>query len=365
MNRIITRYLAGEMLKSSAATVLILFCILMSNALGRLLADIADGEIPRQALWPVMLSQSVNMLALLLPIGVFLGIIFALGRMYKDHEIVVMNACGIGYREFYLPVALILAPIFLFSVYSSLWLNAQMQRSAQSIIQQQEDLNEFQQIRPGQFNQSSDGEYVFFMESLSADKLALQGVIIGNSAGETMVLETAGSGRQRIDEKTGDLFLVVGPGQRFEGEAGKNNFKLIEFDQHGILIENKQPAVNKQLSSEEKTLTQLRASPLIEDRVELHWRLAVPVVLLVLGILAVPLSYITPRQGRFGKVAYALLVYIAYLNLLAITRARLESESFPMALNFWWVHALFLGLALLLLLRRNRSFVLRRKMVRT
>ena len=96
MFSIVTTYLAREIFKTSAATVLVLFIILVSNALGRVLADIADGDIPQQALWPVMLSQSVNLLSLLLPIGFFLGIIFALGRMYKDHEIVVMFACGVG-----------------------------------------------------------------------------------------------------------------------------------------------------------------------------------------------------------------------------------------------------------------------------
>jgi len=76
MPNILTRYLIAEILKSSAATVLILFVILMSNALGRVLSDIADGDVPGQALWPVLLSQSVSIFALLLPIGFFFGIVF-------------------------------------------------------------------------------------------------------------------------------------------------------------------------------------------------------------------------------------------------------------------------------------------------
>jgi len=102
MTRILTNYLAREILKTSVATLLVLYVILVSNALGRVLADIADGDIPQQALWPVLLSQSINILSLLMPVGLFLGIVFAFGRMYKDHEIVVMHACGIGYRDFFL-----------------------------------------------------------------------------------------------------------------------------------------------------------------------------------------------------------------------------------------------------------------------
>ncbi len=110
MTRILTTYLAREILKTSSATLLVLFVILVSNALGRVLADIADGDVPLQALWPVLFGQSVHLLSLLLPIALFLGIIFTFGRMYKDHEIVVMHACGIGYRDFYRPVLIVLIP---------------------------------------------------------------------------------------------------------------------------------------------------------------------------------------------------------------------------------------------------------------
>ena len=105
---------------------------------------------------------------------------------------------------------------------------------------------------------------------------------------------------------------------------------------------------------------QLLQSQALEHRVELHWRVAVPMVLVVLALLAVPLSYIAPRQGRYGKVGIALLVLIAYLNLIAFTRSLLEDGVIPLALNFWWVHLLFLLLTLALIYRRNHGALLQR-----
>jgi len=360
MGNIITGYLTREILKSSAATLLILYVILVSNALGRVLADIADGDIPGRALWPVLLSHSMNILTLLLPIAVFLGIVFAFGRMYKDHEIVVMNACGIGYREFYRPVAIVLLPAFLFSAYASLWLNAQVQRNAQAIIDHEKGQHEFQQIKPGQFNQSKDGKLVFFMESISDDRLELRDIIISQAGADRRVLETAATGRQKIEEATGNLFLVVGPGERFEGKPGAVEHHLISYDQHGILIENQVVSGSSRLHSDQLSPGELWDSPLYDHHVELHWRIATPVILLVLALVAVPLAHIAPRQGRFGKVGYALLIYIAYLNLMVVARAQLESKLLPLALNFWWVHALFLALAVALLYRRNRGLLLTR-----
>jgi len=357
MVNIITAYLAREILKASTATLLILYVILISNALGRVLADIADGDIPAQAMWPVMLSHSMNVLTLLLPIGVFLGIVFAFGRMYKDHEIVIMNACGVGYGDFYKPVTLVLLPIFAFSVYASLWLNPQVQRNAQDIVDHEKDRHEFQQIKPGQFNQSDGGKLVFYMESISEDRLELRNIIISQAGSGGRVLETADSGRQKLEKSTGNLFLVIGPGKRYEGEPGALEHRIISYDQHGILLENKRISGAGKSRSEQRTPRELWTSALPEDRIELHWRIATPVILIVLGLIAVPLAYVPPRQGRYGRIGYALLTYIAYFNLMAIARGQLANGTLPLELNFWWVHGIFAMLALVLLYRRNRGLL--------
>ena len=357
MTNIITVYLAREILKASAATVFILFVILSSNALGRLLADIADGDIPQQALWPVLLSQSIGLLPVLLPVSVFLGIVFAFGRLYKDHEIVVLHACGMGYCGFYKAAALVVIPLFVFNVYASVWLDAQIQNRAQAIIEREQSVNEFTQIKAGQFNQSRDDGPVFFMESISEDRRELHDIIISESGQESMVFETAKSGRQVIDPITGDLFLVVGPGERYEAEMGESDYSLIDFEEHGILLEHRVNKTRSALSSEQKSPQQLWHSGKIKDRVELHWRIAIPMVLLTLALLAVPLAHIAPRQGRFGKVGYAVLVFVVYLNLLAFSRSQLENASLPMVINFWWVHGVFLVLTLVLLWRRHHGYL--------
>lgn len=360
MSNILTGYLAREIFKTSAATVLVLYIILISNALGRELAEVAEGDVPLRALWMVMLSQSINIISMLLPLGIFFSIIFTLGRMYKDHEIVVMNACGIGLRDFYKPVAIVVLPLLLLSVYFSLVLNAQLQGLALAAIDEGASEHEFSLIEPGQFNRAGGGDGVFYMESLSKDRLELQEVILGREEAEGMTIELARSGRQKVDDKTGDLFLVLGPGQRIEGVAGRKDFKFLDYEQHGVLIRKKSKTASTHIHSIENNVAALWASSRMSDRVELQWRIAIPMVLVTLAIVAVPLSHISPRQGRFGKVGYALLVYFVYLNLLVTTRAQLEAGVVPMAINFWWVHLLFIAFAAVLLYRRNKGLLFRR-----
>ncbi len=358
MPNIITRYLTREIIKSSSATVLVLFVILMSNTLGRVLADIADGDVPSQALLPVLFSQAVSIFSLLLPVSFFLGIVFAFGRLYKDHEIVVMNACGMGYREFYRPVVIVLVPLVMFSVYANIWLNAQILRNVQKIVEREKNVHEFDQFKAGQFNQGKGGEQVFYMESISDDRLELGNVIISQSGDDRIALETAQTGRHRIDEETGDLFLVVGPGERYEGQPGTGDYNIISFEQHGILIEKKKRLNRRRTDVEERNPRQLWRSKKVRAQTELHWRISIPVALVVLAFLAVPLSYMKPRQGRYGKLGYAFLVYLAYFNLLAFARVQLEAKNIPLFINFWWVHMIFIALAIGLLMKRNGSGLL-------
>jgi lipopolysaccharide export system permease protein len=157
--------------------------------------------------------------------------------------------------------------------------------------------------------------------------------------------------------------LVVGPGERTELELGKKNVKVIQFKQHGILIAKKVVSDSYRIREREKPPALLWRSTELKDKVELMWRISIPLVLIVLALLAVPLSYVAPRKGQFGKIGYALLVYIAYFNLMAFGRSQLEQGNIPLMLNFWWIHLIFIGLTIILLVKAGRGFVLHRRVL--
>ena len=351
MNSIVQRYLALEILKSSTATTLILFTILMSNTLGSILSDISNGDTPAEALYPVLLGQSVRVLSLVLPLSFFLGVVFAFGRFYKDHELIVLHACGYGYRQLYKPMLVVLFPVLVLTAISSLWLSSEMQRNAKSIIDDKKNVHEIQQMKVGQFNISNDKKHVFFMRELSEDKLEMRDVIITQKLEGQSVLEKAQRGRNKLDDKTGNLFLELGPGRRYEGLAGQADYKIIDFETHGILLKQKQATISP-LKDKEKSLREIYYSDLPLDKKELFWRMAYPVALIVLAMLAVPLSYIAPRQGRYGKIGVALLVFIGYLILLGISKSALEQDKIPLWLNYWWVHGVFVLITILVLRQR-------------
>ena len=108
-----------------------------------------------------------------------------------------------------------------------------------------------------------------------------------------------------------------------------------------------------ELEARAKKTADLVISNDAEDIAELHWRFGIPLATFVLAILAVPLSRSQPRQGRYGRLAIGLLVFIIYFNLLSAGKAWLEQGVVPPAVGLWWVHGVMFLAAMLMLALQN------------
>ena len=81
-----------------------------------------------------------------------------------------------------------------------------------------------------------------------------------------------------------------------------------------------------------------------------------PVSVLILAILAVPLSRSSPREGRYARIGAGLLLYVIYANLVSIAYVWVQRELVPDWVGMWWVHALMLSYALFLIVRQSGLF---------
>lgn len=150
---------------------------------------------------------------------------------------------------------------------------------------------------------------------------------------------------------TRNEYLVFSDGQTSIGEPGKPDYTITTFRRQGIL-RTRDTVEGVTLRSRSKSLTQLRESKLLTDKAEIQWRISIPLAALLLALLAVPLSYTSPRQGRFAKIAVAILVYIPYANLLVLMRKWISAGTIPAWVGLWPVHLLVLLLIVWLLGRR-------------
>ncbi len=346
---IIDRYVAREILLTLVAVLFVLLAIFMSNRLVRYLADAGAGSLSNDLVLAMLALKTISTLTIILPIAFFMAILLAFSRLYKDSEMIAMAACGISMGRIYravMALALVIAAavgVIAFQV--APW-------AEERIHQLRDDYQArpvISGLTPGRFTGSGTGGVLYF-ERLSDDGRSMEQVFVQHQGSERqVVLSSARAWRHQDDQ--GSLFLVFEDGYRYEGRPGAADFRIIEFQQHAVRMEPREiaPSFRRQRALATADLAVSTRKP---DIAELQWRISMPLSVLVLALLAVPLSRTNPRQGKYAKLFVAVLVYLVYNNLMGMANTWVARGTIPPLLGMWWVHAGMLVGAWLLLVRQ-------------
>lgn len=339
---IIFRYLIRQVMISMVAVSGILLLVFMSGRFLKYLASAAEGKLSADVLALIMMYRFPGFLELILPLGLFIGILLAYGRMYLESEMTVLSACGISDQQLLTKTLLGSLPVMVTVGAMSLYVSPWGMKQVEYIFAEQAKATEFEMLAPGRFQNLLSGGRVTYTEDLSDDKRRLKGVFIAEYGrnGEGLSIITAEAGSQLIDQETGSRFLILEQGARFDGSPGTLDYKVTEFGAYGLKI---QSGTARDVQLEDGVSTaRLWESDDPEDRAMLHWRLSLPLIVPIVTLLAVRLSRVNPRQGRFFHLLPAMLVYITYLGLLIVARDALADGKVPEWVGMLWVHALFL-----------------------
>jgi lipopolysaccharide export system permease protein len=361
---IIQRYLSKEVFTTLVAVITVLMLAFLSQQVVRYLNYVAIGKIPTGVLLQLVSFEIPYLLALLLPLSLYLGILLAYGRMYADHEMAILHMSGFNDRRVLrltLVSALVIAGIVLFLM---LWVNPWISLQRQKVMASDEaTLHMIETLLPGRFQVSADGKHVMFVETLSRDHKRAQNVFLAEEKMDPdqpdqsqWMLIFAEQGYQAKMHGVADPFFVTENGYRYEGTPGKNDYKIIKYKTYAIRIPQAESHI---IHPEDETLSM---AALWQDygnpkrAAELQWRISVALSAIVLALFAVPLSAVRPRKSRFFILLPAVLIYIIYINLLFVARHWVEQGSLTSALGMWWVHALMLVAACSVMLIRSRQW---------
>ena len=346
---IIFRYLGKQVMVSMLAVTLVLLLIFMSGRFIKYLAKAAAGGISPDILLAIMAYRLPGFLELILPLGFFLGILMAYGRMYLESEMTVLHACGYSQRRLVYTSLLFSGFIALLVGAMSLFISPWGMQNVDRLLLEQSKKTEFEMLLPGRFQPFESLQSVVYTESISDDKRTMRNVFIAaRTRNEDLVnLIYAESGIQRI-EANGERYLILQNGTRYLGRPGELDYQSIAFSQYGMRIEEvdvEASSLDREAMSS-KTLWQEND---LESKSLLQWRISLPLLLPIMTLLAVSMSRVNPRQGRFAHLFPAMLVYVAYLGLLIVARKSLAKGDLPEWFGLWGVHLLFLVISLLLL----------------
>ncbi len=355
---IIFRYLTREIFAAMCSIAGILLLIFLCNQFVRYLNQAALGKFAGSVLLSLLAIEIPHLLAVLLPLALFLGILLAYGRLYSDNEMLILNSCGLSrikLTTLTLPIACLVAAIV---ALLSLWLNPQLLVYRDRALMQTGAALVLQTTLPGQFQESDDGKRVLYVENTSSDHQHMQNLFFAqlddapqSATLQPWVIVTAQSGYQIKDPKTGTQFFVTTNGRRYQGTPGNKDFQIAQFGSYKLPINNEV----RDFSHAQETFTTkdlLRPTNNPDEKMariaELEWRLSLPLSALLLTLLAIPLSRVKPRKSKYSQLLPAILIYATYVNLLVFARNWVMGGSIPLSLGLWWIHALLLILIILL-----------------
>lgn len=352
MPRILDRYIFREIASSWLGVTMVLLLILLTNQFARVLGDVAKGKLPKEAAFDVIGLSAAQFLTIVIPIGLFLAVLLALGRLYRDSELPAMMACRVGPSGIYRPLTWLLVPLALSVAWLSIDLGPRALYSIERVGAEARREVDLASIEPGRFITTGPDGAVVYGERMREDGMLENVFLQRRLDGGSLEVVVARLGEQIESEDPDVRFLVLHDGRRYEGIPGTTEFAVVEFLEHGIPY--RLPSLDPpDPHPRAMPIRRLLQSNELLHIAELQWRISLPLATIILTFLAVPLSRTQPRAGRYGQIAIGMLVFIIYLNMLSAAKAWIEQGVLAPSLGLWWVHAVVLLFALGLLGKQN------------
>lgn len=343
---VIARYISKEIITTFCAIVFILLFIAISNKFVMFLAKAASGKLPLSLLLQVVGLFIPELFAILAPVAMFIAILFTFSRLHADSEIAVLLTSGFDWVRLIkitLKVASIVAALV--AVINFLVIPAISSKRAQLLAQGQA-AGVINSIVPGRF-QTIDGneQLVFYVEDVLDDGLFHNIFIAQQPKGEVVTAQYA----QIKQNNPQEFYLVLQNGHRYIGTPGHADYSVTSFAEYGRELKYGTGYVAHNDSMLPSKGLFKSSDP--ADKAELQWRLAMPIAVLLLGLVAIPLSKVQPRQGRYAKFLPAVLIYMIYYNLMTIVKRSIAAGKLASIPGIWGLHIILLLAGVFLILQ--------------
>lgn len=352
MLSILDRYFLRELAQTVAAVAVVLLVIMAGSAFARVLQQVANGSFPASVMFQVLGLNMLDGLSNLLPLAGFLGVFWALGRMYRESEMHVLASSGMGPTGLLRPVGILAAVLAVLVGLVSMWLGPWAARTSDALVADANRSVIAAGLDAGRFTPLPGKGGIIFVDSLSRDGSVLGNTLMvterpGKDNGPPVIKLVTGKSGQLYQDTSGDgRYLSLRDGWQYEVPLGGDNWRKMQYARNDAALSN----VQNDDSDEDPahtldTLTLARATT-ADARAEFAWRVTVPLMAVVLMMLSLPMSRQSPREPRYGRMLLAVAAFFLYFNLLALCRSQIVKGHWHNAGPMWLVSLLiFAGAA--------------------
>ena len=339
---IFQRALRRELLSTAGAVFTILFTITITVMLIRILGQAAGGKVASGDVVALIGFAALTVLPVLLINTGFIAVLLVITRSYQESEMVVWFTAGQSLTRWIGPVLMFGLPLVTLVALLSFVVTPWAHKQSAEFRERFEKREDVARVSPGKFQESASSNRIFFVEGVSGDANRVKNIFVNTITNGRASVVVAHEGMVEFNP-AGDKFLVLSKGRRYEGVPSQPDFQLMEFERYGVLVSRQAQAVVGDRSARTLSLPELVASPTAANLGELLWRIALPLMSLLLLLLAIPLSFVNPRGGRSSNVLIALLMYVFYSNMVSVFQAGVVQGRLSLALGWWPMHVLILS----------------------
>lgn len=368
----LTRYISKQLMFTIFVTALMLTCIMWLAQSLRYIDIIANKGAPILLFCEMIAYLLPNLVVIIAPIAVLIGILFVYNKLIADHELIVMQASGVGYWQLAKPAVLISCLITLLLYVFTLYFLPLSFRKYRDISMTLREKSLISLVQVGQFN--TLGRYAVYARSQDSQGNFLGILIYDGNQKEKSTILLAEKGIL-LDHAEGGRLLLIN-GNRQEKDLGVGKPSILYFDRYIVETKDKTPEEEKSgrfLRAYERYLGDLLNPPenlpssmRLEFISSAHQRLISPLYALAFGLLSVCIMILGSynRRGRTFNVLMA-CIFAALIEIFSIVFLHtLKYSNLMIQLSYGLVFSIILFCLFLLIPGaiefRNRLF-LRRK----
>ncbi|MEN9374046.1 MAG: hypothetical protein RIR79_1598 [Pseudomonadota bacterium] len=323
-----------ELARSFGATLVVLVTVVVTMTLIRTLGQAGRGVYNPSDVMMIMGYMVLSDLPIILSLSLFLAVLSVLTRMFRDSEMVIWFNSGKGLTSLLQPLLHFAWPIVLLVGALAFLILPWAFGQVEDLRDRYEKRGDISRIQPGQFQESHNGERVFFIEKGdTTEHIGQMGrnVFIADQQGDKKTVISALNGR--IELVGSDKFLVLKNGQRLEKKENKPDITIAVFSSYGVRIEGDDMSARASVPTSTLTTLDLffHPNPSPTHWAELSWRLGLPLTAINLVLIALAAARVNPRVGRTANLVAAFMLFVVYFNLLVLGKSWVEAQkiSFP------------------------------------